>query len=142
MIFMKTMAAIILFLLTMNACSHPEEAKGVVTRVIDGATFEVDDLGCVRLADIVSMPAFSQFGLNAREFTRDNLMGTQVFLDIDDKTGKDEGGCWMCLVYKANSNGTPNKFACFNKLYAESGYGMIKDDPRTEFNPVNWSITK
>ena len=136
---MKKMAITILFLLTLTASSHPEEAKGVVTRIIDGATFEVSELGCVRLADVVSVPANSRSGLNAREFTRDNLMGTQVFLDIDDKTGQDSGGCWMCMVYKAYANGTPNLLASYNKIYADSGYGMIKDDLNTEFDPGNWS---
>jgi len=58
---------------------HPEEARGAVTRIIDGVTFEVSELGCVRLADVMSVNANSQAGLDAREFTRDNLMGTQVF---------------------------------------------------------------
>jgi hypothetical protein len=138
---MKTMAVTILFLLTVTAGSHPEEAKGIVTRITDGATFEVSDLGCVRLADIISVTANSQFGLDAREFTRDNLMGTQVFLDLDNKTGQDKDGCWMCLVYKANANGTPNLLSSYNKIYAQAGYGLIKDDPRTEFN-LSWKSSK
>lgn len=109
-----------------------------MTRIIDGVTFEVSSLGCVRLADVVSVNANSQAGLNAREFTRDNLMGTQVFLDIDNQTGQDNGGCWMCVVYKANANGTANLKKNFNKMYADAGYGMARDDPRTEFDPMSW----
>ncbi|MDD4162491.1 MAG: hypothetical protein PHW87_08420 [Methanothrix sp.] len=135
---MKMTAMIILFLLTLTASSHPEEAKGVVTRIIDGSTFEVSELGCVRLADVASVNANSQAGLNAREFTRDNLMGTQVFLDIDNQTGRDAGGCWMCVVYRANANGTANLKKNFNKMYVNAGYGMLKDDPKTEFDPANW----
>ena len=63
---MNRMAIIILFLLTLTASSHPEEAMGVVTRIIDGATFEVSELGCVRLADVMSVNANSQAGLNAK----------------------------------------------------------------------------
>ncbi|MDD1750749.1 MAG: hypothetical protein LUO89_12855 [Methanothrix sp.] len=135
---MKKMAMIILILLTLTASSHPEEAKGVVTRIIDGSTFEVSELGCVRLADVASVNANSQAGLNAREFTRDNLMGTQVFLDIDNQTGQDAGGCWMCVVYRANANGTANLKKNFNKMYVDAGYGMLKDDPETEFDPASW----
>lgn len=131
-------AMIVLFLLTLTASCHPEEAAGAVTRIIDGVTFEVSSLGCVRLADVVSVNANTQAGLNAREFTRDNLMGTQVFLDIDNKTGQDNGGCWMCVVYKANANGTANLKKNFNKMYADAGYGMARDDPRTEFDPMSW----
>ena len=135
---MKKMAMIILILVTLTASSHPEEAKGVVTRIIDGSTFEVSELGCVRLADVASVNANSQAGLNAREFTRDNLMGTQVFLDIDNQTGQDAGGCWMCVVYRANANGTANLKKNFNKMYVDAGYGMLKDDPETEFDPASW----
>lgn len=131
---MKNMAIAILFLLTLTASSHPEEAVGVVTRIIDGTTFEVSSLGCVRLADVMSVNANSQAGLDAREFTRDNLMGTQVFLDIDNKSGQDKGGCWMCVVYRANDNVKEN----FNKMYADAGYGMLKNDPQTEFDPMSW----
>jgi hypothetical protein len=42
---MKKMAIIILFLLTLTASSHPEEAVGIVTGIIDGTTFEVSRLG-------------------------------------------------------------------------------------------------
>jgi len=106
----------ILILLTASASSYPEEAVEVVTRITDGVTFEVSSLGCVRLADVMSVNPNSQAGLEAREFTRDNLMGTQVFLDIDNKTGPDKGGCWMCVVYRANANGTANLEKNFNKI--------------------------
>ena len=110
----------------------------MVTRITDGVTFEVSSLGCVRLADVMSVNPNSQAGLEAREFTRDNLMGTQVFLDIDNKTGPDKGGCWMCVVYRANANGTANLEKNFNKMYVDAGHGMARDDPQTEFDPGNW----
>jgi hypothetical protein len=135
---MKTTAITILFLLTLIASAHPEEASGSVTRIIDGVTFEVSELGCVRLADVMSANLNSQAGLDAREFTRDNLMGTQVFLDIDNQTGLDKGGCWMCVVYRANANGTANLKKNFNKMYVDAGYGMAIDDPQTEFDPGSW----
>jgi hypothetical protein len=135
---MKKTAIIILFMITLVASAHPEEAVGAVTRIMDGTTFEVSELGCVRLADVVSDNANTLFGVNAREFTRDNLMGTQVFLDIDNKTGQDKGGCWMCLVYKANANGSFNLKMNFNKMFVDAGYGFIRDDPATEFDPTSW----
>jgi len=135
---MKKMAIVALFLLTFVASSYPEEAMGVVTRIIDGTTFEVSGLGCVRLADVMSVSANSQVGLDAREFTRDNLMGTQVFLDIDNQTGRDSGGCWLCVAYRANANRTANLNKNFNKMYVDAGYGILKDDPKTEFDPMSW----
>lgn len=134
----KTMAFITLILMASLASCHPEEAKGVVTRITDGATFEVSELGCVRLADVMSVPSSSLAGISAREFTRDNLMGTQVFLDIDNQTGQDESGCWMCVVYKVSANGTADLDENFNKIYADAGYGMLRDNPKTEFDPMSW----
>jgi endonuclease YncB( thermonuclease family) len=133
---------LILFLLAMAATAHPQEAKGIVTKILDGSTFEVGTLGCVRLADIVSVPASSMSGLKAREFTRDTIANTQVFLDIDNQTGQDKDGCWMCVVYKAYPNGTPNMNANFNQMYVNAGYGRISDNPDTEFDPANWSDSR
>jgi endonuclease YncB( thermonuclease family) len=136
---MKRYAFLILFLLTAVAAADPEEAKGIVTKILDGSTFEVNTLGCVRLADISSVSANSMTGLKAREFTRDSIANTQVFLDIDNQTGQDKDGCWMCVVYKAFPNSTPNMNANFNLMYLNAGYGRISDNPDTEFNPQNWS---
>lgn len=132
-------AIFILFLIAIAASAHPEEAKGIVTKIIDGNTFEVNSLGCVRLADVASVPANSMAGLRAREFTRDTIGNTQVFLDIDNQTGQDRDGCWMCVVYRAYPNGTPNLNTNFNQMYVNAGYGRISDNPDTEFNPANWS---
>lgn len=132
----------ILLLIAATAAAHPQEAKGIVTKIVDGSTFEVSTLGCVRLADVVSVPASSMAGLKAREFTRDSIANTQVFLDIDNQTGQDKDGCWMCIVYKAYPNGTPNMNANFNQMYVNAGYGRISDNPETEFNPANWSSPK
>jgi endonuclease YncB( thermonuclease family) len=132
----------ILLLIAATAAAHPQEAKGIVTKILDGSTFEVSTLGCVRLADVASVPANSMAGLKAREFTRDSIANIQVFLDIDNQTGQDKDGCWMCVVYKAYPNGTPNMNANFNQMYVNAGYGRISDNPDTEFNPANWSNPK
>ncbi len=110
-----------------------------MTKILDGSTFEVNTIGCVRLADVSSVSPASLAGLNAREFTRDSIANTQVFLDIDNQTGRDHSGCWPCVVYKAYPNGTPNLNANFNLMYVNAGYGRISDDPDTEFDPGNWS---
>jgi hypothetical protein len=67
----KTIVFITLIIMASLASCHPEEAKGVVTRITDGATFEVSEFGCVRLADVMSAPSSSMAGISAREFTRD-----------------------------------------------------------------------
>ena len=138
-IIMMKCILIILILLTASAAALPNEANGVVTQIFGGATFAVSGIGCVRLADVVDLPAGTLGGLNGREFTRDHLMGTQVFLDIDNRTGKDESGCLLCLVYMAYPNGTPDLHAVYNKIYTDAGYGRTRDDPTTEFNPQDWA---
>jgi hypothetical protein len=70
-------------------------------------------MGCIRLADVVAQHAGSIGWLEGREFTGDHLMGTQVFLDIDNKTARDDSGCWLCRE--------------------------ARDDPRTEFPPQDWA---
>jgi hypothetical protein len=130
---------LILLLLLAAATEAQPEVSGVVTQIFSGATFEVSGMGCVRLADVVDLLSGTFGGLEGREFTRDHLMGTQVFLDIDNQTGKDDSGCWLCLVYKAYPNGTPNLHALYNKMYTDAGYGMAKDNPKTEFHPQYWA---
>jgi len=129
---------LIILLLAALSSAHPWEAKGIVTRIIDGATFEVGGFGCVKLADIRSAPAESLAGVKAREFTRDNLANTQVFLDIDNLTLGNDSDCRPCVVYKAYPNGTPNLNANYNRIFAESGFGTIVDDPHNEFDPASW----
>jgi hypothetical protein len=134
----KAIILLILLALASSGNGHPREAQGIVTRIISGVAFEVSGLGCVELADVKGVPAESRAGLNAREFSRDNLASTQVFLDIDNKTGKAASGCWCCVVYKAYSNGTPNLNANYNKIFADSDFGMISDDSSNEFDPATW----
>jgi hypothetical protein len=130
---------IMLVLLAPATASQPHEAKGVVTAIHGGASFEVSGMGCVRLADVVDQHAGSMGWLEGREYARDHLMSTQVFLDIDNKTAKDNDGCWLCLVYMAYPNGTPNLHALYNKMYTDAGYGEARDDPKTEFRPQDWA---
>ncbi|MDD1753818.1 MAG: hypothetical protein LUQ38_12115 [Methanotrichaceae archaeon] len=73
-------AVLFLFtVLTINEDAYPNEVKGIVTDIMNGNAFDVNGVGCVRLANIVSFSLGSLQGIRAREFTRDQLMGTQVF---------------------------------------------------------------
>ena len=73
-------AVLFLFtVLTINEDAYPNEVKGIVTDIMNGNAFDVNGVGCVCLANIVSSSLGSLQGIRAREFTRDQLMGTQVF---------------------------------------------------------------
>ena len=95
---MKIVVLFLIMILTIIAGAYPNEFEGIVTSITNGTTFNVSGLGCVRLADINTFSPSSWNGIKAREFTRDQLMGIEVFLDLDNKTGKDltvVGRSWL-----------------------------------------------
>ena len=92
----------------------------------------------MRLADIMSCSVNTLSGVKAREFTQDQLMGTQVFLDLDNKTGRESDICWQAVVYKPFRNGTPNLKANYNQIFVNAGYGIIRDSNNNEFDPKDW----
>lgn len=118
--------------------ASPYEASGVVTKVVDGDTFEVQGFGRVHLADVDSPEMGTIQGVHSKEFALENLLGVQVFLDIDDKTGRRINAETACITYLANRNGTPNLNKNFNKMAVLSGYAMIRNDTRNEFDPDCW----
>jgi micrococcal nuclease len=120
------------------ASASPHEASGVVLKVVDGETFEVQGIGRVRLADIDSPAMGTIEGVHAREYAMENLLGAQVFLDLDDFWGKKSNAEVACVAYLAYRNGTPNLNRNFNKMIVQSGYAVLKDDMRNEFNPSCW----
>ena len=129
----------LLALLSIIAASaSPCEISGVVLKVVDGDTFEIQGFGLVRLADIDSPEMGTIEGVHAREYALENLLGVQVFLDIDDRMGRKPDAVTTCVAYLANRNGTPNLNKNFNKMVVESGFGVVRDDTRNEFDPLKW----
>lgn len=118
--------------------ASPNEASGVVLKVVDGDTFEVQGFGRVRLADVDSPEMGTIEGVHAREFALENLLGVQVFLDLDDRTNKKSNAETCCIAYLANRNGTPNLNKNFNKMVVQSGYAVLRNDTRNEFDPSHW----
>lgn len=123
--------------LVIAATASPNEASGIVTQVVAGDIIAVDTVGCVKLAD-VRAPETAREALLSQEFTMQTLLNTQVFVDIDNQIGRDENGCWIGVVYRANSNGTPNLRYNFNRMLVESGHAVVQNDTRNEFDPAGW----
>ncbi len=121
--------------LTLVASASPNEASGIVSSVINGDTFEVQGFGLVKLADINCPEMGTMEGVHAREFSMENLLGVQVFLDVDSRARQKAKGATPCVVYLANPDGTPNLNKNFNKMIALAGYAAIKNDSRSEFDP-------
>lgn len=141
--------ALVLFL-SFLAVSAPDEAYGRVSKVVDGDTFDVtledynssqvsEDVIRIRLADIdtpeVRGPKACEAGKVASTYTRTWLLSNYVFLDLDDKTGKDPYGRWVAVVY-LSEDGRPGRN--FNKQLVDSGHAVIEDFKNNEFDPGSW----
>ncbi len=145
--FHKLIFVLPLLLLIALANGAPDEAYGRVTKVIDGDTIDVqlqdspisEDLIRVRLADIdwpeTRGPKACQAGKEATNYTRAWLLSSYVFLDLDDKTGKDPYGRWVAVVY-LSEDGKPRRN--FNKMLVDSGHAKIDDFKNNEFDPGSW----
>ena len=134
-----------LLLLIALASGSPDEAAGRVIHVTDGDTFDVrlqshderisEDVIRVRLADLDSPEMYGEraceAGRIAGEYTRSNLMGNLVSLDIDDKNGQDDYGRWMAVCYLEDGRN-------FNRMLIDSGHAAMKDFRNNEFDPESW----
>src|SRR5512137_1093174 len=107
-----TLIGLIAFILIPIVAGSSDEVYGRVTHVVDGDTFDLqvqdsdrplDDLIRVRLADIDCPETRGQKaspgGKAATEHARSWLLNQFVYLDLDDKTGKDPYDRWVAVVY-------------------------------------------
>jgi len=139
-----------LLLIVSLSAGAPDEAYGRVIKVIDGDTFDVtledynssqvsEDVIRIRLADIdtpeVRGPKTCEAGKEASAYTRTWLLSNYVFLDLDDKTGKDPYGRWVAVVYLAEDSKPGRNF---NKQLVDSGHAVIEDFNNNEFDLWSW----
>ena len=125
----------------------PDEAYGRVVKVVDGDTFDVqlqdslisEDLIRVRLADIdcpeTRGSKACEAGKGASAYTRSWLLSNYIFLDLDDKTGKDRYDRWVAVVY-LSENGKPGRN--FNRMLVDADHAVIDDYRNNEFDPSRW----
>ncbi len=133
-------------LVTMATCAN-DEAMGRVTKVIDGDTIDVqlqdsllsEDLIRVRLADIdcpeTRGSKACEAGKKASAYAKTWLQSAYVFLDLDDKTGKDQFDRWVAVVYLSENNHPGRNF---NKMLVDAGHAVIDDFKNNEFDPGSW----
>ena len=144
------MLALALMLSICLAAGAPDEAYGKVSNVVDGDTIDVtlqdynsnqvsEDVIRIRLADIdtpeIRGPKACEAGKVASAYTRTWLLSNYVFLDLDDKSGKDPYGRWVAVVY-LSEDGKPGRN--FNKQLVDSGHAVIEDFKNNEFNTWSW----
>jgi len=140
--------ALLLVTIDLTQC-RDDEVEGWVTHVVDGDTFDLkvdhgdarvtpDEIIRIRPADIdcpeIHGPKACQAGKDAASYTRSWLLGKAVYLDLDNKTGKDQYGRWVAMVYLP-VNGT---LMNFNRMLVDSGHAVIKDFKNNEFEPAIW----
>ena len=141
--------ALVLFLPSL-AAGAPDEAYGRVSNVVDGDTFDVtledynssqlsEDVIRIRLADIDTPETRGaracEAGKEASAYTRTWLLSNYIFLDLDDRTGKDPYGRWVAVAY-LSEGGNPGRN--FNKMLVDSGHAVIDDFRNNEFDPWSW----
>ncbi len=121
----------LMLMLSSIALALPDEVSGVVTRVIDGDTFEVQDFGIVRLADIDAAETGTNEGHSAEQYTTTWLQSNIVYIDVDDRSRTDKYGRFVCVVYLANPDGSLNASRNFNKMIVDSAHACISDFKQT-----------
>ncbi len=121
-----------------TSAASPSYPSGIVTHVVDGDTFDVQDIGLVTLSQVKSPEMGTIEGVHAREFAMERLLNVVVFLDKDDLASINADGAIPCLVYLSGSDGMPNLNKSFNKIIVEAGFAVIKNDTQSEFNPAAW----
>ena len=62
-------------------------------------------------------------------------MSNYVFLDLDDKTGKDPYGRWVAVAYLSEDRKSGRNF---NKMLVDAGHAVIDDYTNNEFDPGSW----
>jgi endonuclease YncB( thermonuclease family) len=129
---------LISMMLISTAAAFADYPSGIVTSVVDGDTFEVQGFGPVSLSQVDCPEMGTIEAVHAREFALERLLNVVVFLDKDDLAGTNADGSIPCLVYLSGPEGKPNLKKSFNKMVVEGGFGVIKRDPKSEFDPANW----
>lgn len=125
------------FLLVVHSSSSVEiDATTVVSKVIDGDTFDTTSEGRIRLAD-VDTPEKGESGYyEAKNFLTSLVYDKHVYLDIDDVYETDKYGRLVCVVY-VSYNAT--HFKNINKALLVEGYAVIWNF-NNEFNPSSWTL--
>ncbi len=144
------LSLILLIMLPVMASAAQDEACGVVTKVVDGDTFDVaiektdprivSSVERVRLADVNSPEIGTAQGPSARDFTFAVLMNKRVYLDIDDLSGngRDTYGRLVCVVYLTGFYGQPLASPNFNRMLVDSGHASLDNFTNNEFDPKDW----
>ena len=111
--------------------------SGIVIKVVDGDTFDVEGIGRIRLADINTPEMYSKEGREAKEakeYVRGLCYHKKVYLDIDDLYVTGKHGRIVAVVYVPYDE---THYVNLNQLLLKEGYAEADDNPN-EFDPGDW----
>ena len=111
----------------------------VVTRVIDGDTFDISSGERVRLAD-VDAPEYYESGYSdATDYLKSLIDGKTVYLDVDDVYTYDysgKGDRFVCVAYVDYDS---THWINVNQALLDEGHAVISNF-HNEFSPYSWSL--
>jgi endonuclease YncB( thermonuclease family) len=121
----------------MQVSAQEVNSVATVTTVIDGDTFYTSN-DRVRLADINAPKNGTEPGYSIAKYALSSLVGGKtVYLDTDQKTGRDPYGRLIAVVYvKVNSTHYLN----VNKALLVQGVAIETDYTNNEFTPSTWTL--
>jgi len=108
--------------------------SGIVIKVVDGDTFDVEGIGRIRLADVNTPEIDTEEGKEAKEYVKGLCYGKKVYLDIDDIHITGKYGRIVAVVYVPYNE---THYVNLNQLLLKEGYAEARDYPN-EFNPDEW----
>ena len=108
--------------------------SGIVIKVVDGDTFDVEGIGRIRLADVNTPEMDSKEGREAKEYVKGLCYHKKVYLDIDDLYVTGKYGRIIAVVYVPYDE---THYVNLNQLLLKEGYAEARDY-RNEFDPDDW----
>lgn len=110
---------------------YTSNITGICTRVIDGDTIEVDNIGRVRLVGI-NTPETNALGYDtSRRFVEKLCQNQEVSLKIDSEKERDNYDRILAVVIIDNKN--------LNQILLREGLAEVMYIPPSEFNPYVWA---
>lgn len=115
------------------------DKTSIVTRIIDGDTFDISTGERIRLAD-VDAPEYYESGYSeATDYLESLIDGKTVYLDVDDVYTYDyngKGSRLVCVVYVDYDS---THWMNVNQALLDEGHAVISNF-NNEFSPYSWSL--
>ena len=108
--------------------------SGIVIKVVDGDTIDVEDAGRIRFADINTPEIDTEEGKEAKEYVKGLCYQKKVYLDIDDLYITGKYGRIVAVVYIPYNE---THYVNLNQLLLKESYAEAREYPN-EFNPDDW----